>query len=46
MRADFLLAEMLGEGADGAVAGDLVVLDALRGGDQGRVADVGIAAGA
>ena len=40
----FLVAELLGEGADGAVAGDLVVLDALGCGDQGRVADVRVPA--
>src|SRR5919106_2568727 len=33
-------AEQPGVGAHGAVAGDLVVLDPLRGGDQAGVADV------
>src|SRR5262249_11169507 len=42
---DLILPELLGEGPDRAVAGDLVVLDALRGGDQGGVADLGVAAG-
>ena len=36
---DFLVAEMKGEGARGAVAGDFVVLDALRGADQPGIAD-------
>src|SRR5688500_5453103 len=35
-------AQQLGVGADGAVAGDLVVLDALGRGDQAGVADVRI----
>src|SRR5215210_124885 len=38
-----LLAEHLGVGADRAVAGDLVVLDPLRGGDEAGVDHLGIA---
>jgi hypothetical protein len=36
------VAQPLRERAGGAVAGDLVVLDALRRGDQGGVLDVGV----
>src|SRR5690606_12266375 len=35
-------AEHFGEGCGGAIAGDLVMLDALRGGDDGRIAYVGL----
>lgn len=34
---DVLLLQQLGVGADGAVAGHLVVLDPLGGGDEGRI---------
>lgn len=37
--------EALGEGAGGAVAGHLIMLDALSGADEARVADRGVAVG-
>jgi hypothetical protein len=38
-----VLAEMLREGARAAIAGDFIVLDALSGGDEGGILDIGIA---
>ena len=38
---DLFVAELLRKGPDGTIAGNLVVFDALGGGDEGRVLDVG-----